>query len=342
MPRGLKNDSQVWTFARDLDLRVKDDPLSAIVNHCAQWARDLLAEFGCNSLSELLEYAADRLGTVFREVRTDEELTEIKQRYLQRGEKEFALIDQDLASGILAITYRLLNPKIGERPFISIIDCRGAKGFRSYYSKWHELAHLLTWTGQRRFKFCRTHSEVAKADPEEALMEQIAGHIGYLPDLVRRHAKGPISFDKIADVRRILCPESSVYASLLGMTKSWPTPCVLIEATLEYKKREKDKLNQPGFNFVATPQPKLRIVNITASVGAEDFAGQLHPKMRVPKRSIIHRAFTEDLMSPENAQENLNWWETSTDGNLPGWQYAVHAQKQCDKVQALLIPHRTN
>jgi hypothetical protein len=126
------------------------------------------------------------------------------------------------------------------------------------------------------------------------------------------------------------------------MTKSWPTPCVLIEATLEYKKREKDKLNQPGFNFVATPQPKLRIVNITASVGAEDFAGQLHPKMRVPKRSIIHRAFTEDLMSPENAQENLNWWETSTDGNLTGWQYAVHAQKQCDKVQALLIPHRTN
>jgi hypothetical protein len=337
MPRGLKNDPQVWTFARDLRLRVKDDPLSAIVNHCAKWARELLAEFGCNSLTELLEYAADRLGTVFREVRTDEELADIKQRYLQRGEKEFALIDQDLASGILAITYRLLNPKIGERPFISIIDCRGQKGFRSYYSKWHELAHLLTWTGQRRFKFCRTHSVVAKADPEEALMEQIAGHIGYLPDLIRRHAKGPISFDRIADLRTILCPESSVYASILGITRSWPTPCVFIEASLEYKAQEKEKLDQPSLGFVAKPQPKLRIMSITPSSGGEAFGGLLHPKMRVPTRSIIYRVFTEDIYA-EAGHENLSLWETSRDGHLPVWPYAVHAQKQGDKVQALLIP----
>jgi hypothetical protein len=340
MPRGLKNDPQIWTLARDLGLRVKDDPLAEILAYCSKWARDLFSEFRCNSLSDLLEYAADRLSTVFREVHTDEELAEIKDQYLKRGEKEFALVDQEFDSGVLAITFRLLTPRKGERQFISIIDCRGKKAYRSYYSKWHELAHLITLTDQRRFKFCRTHSIPTKTDPEEALMEKIAGHIGYLPDLVRPHAKGAISFDKIAAVREVLCPESSIYASILGITKSWPTACILIEAGLEYKKREKEKLDQPGFDFVAQPKPKLRIISITSSSDAEEFAGLLHPKMRVPKRSVIHRVFTEDLMFVDSASENLNWWETSTDGHLPLWAYAVHAQKQGDMVQALLIPER--
>lgn len=340
MPRGLKNDPQIWKLARDLGLPAKDDPLGEIIAYCAKWARALLKEFRCHSLSELLEYAADRLGTVFREVRTDQELAEIKDHFLRRGEKEFALVDHELGSGILAITFRLLKPKKGERQFISIIDCRGEKAFRSYYSKWHELAHLLTLTDQRRFKFCRTHSALVKKDPEEALMEKIAGHIGYLPDLVSRHAKGPISFEKIADIRTALCPESSVYASIIGMTKSWPNPCVLLEATLEYKKREKDKLNQPGFSFVPTPQPKLRISSVTPSPGAEDFAGLLHPNMRVPKRSIIHQVFSEALLSMDDVQEDLSWWETSSEGYLPAGTYTVRARKQGDKVQALLIPGR--
>jgi hypothetical protein len=124
------------------------------------------------------------------------------------------------------------------------------------------------------------------------------------------------------------------------MTKSWPNPCVLLEATLEYKKREKDKLNQPGFSFVPTPQPKLRITSITPSPGVEDFARLLHPNMRVPKRSIIHRVFSEDLLSMSDVQEDLSWWETSSDGYLPASTYTVRARKQGDKVQALLIPGR--
>ena len=338
MTRGLKDDLQIRTLARDLGLDVKDDPVAAILAYCAKWLQALLREFKCNSLSELLEFAADRLGTVFREVRTDQELAEIKNYFLRRGEKEFALIDHELRAGVFAITFRLLTPRKGERRFISIIDCRGDKLFRSYYSKWHELAHLLTLTDQGRFKFCRTHSALVKKDPEEALMEKIAGHIGYLPDLVHRHARGAISFEKIDTIRATLCPESSVYASVIGMIRNWPNPCVLLEATLEYKKRERDKLNQPGLSFVPTPQPKLRITGITPSVGAEDFASQLHPNMRVPKRSIIYRVFDENFLPSECVQEDLNWWETTSHGYLRAKPYIVYARKQGDKVQALLIP----
>jgi len=338
MAKGLKNDLQIWKLARDLGLPATHDPVAEIVAHCAKWVGALAKEFNCKSLSELLEYAADRLGTVFREVRTDQELAGINQQFLKRGEKEFALVDDELRPGVFAITFRLLMPKKGERQFVSIIDCRDKKAFRSYYSKWHELAHLITLTDQRRLKFCRTHSALVKKDPEEALMEKIAGHIGYLPDLVHRHAKGPISFEKIDSVRATLCPESSVYASVIGMTANWPKPCVFLEATLEYKKSERAKLKQPGLGFVPTPQPKLRITGITPSAGAEAFASLLHPNMRIPKRSIIYRVFNENLMPIENVNEDLGWWETTTDGYLPAKPYTVHARKQGDKVQALLIP----
>jgi len=338
MARGLKSDLQIWKLARDLRLPATSDPVTEIVAHCAKWVAALAKEFNCKSLSELLEYAADRLGTVFREVRTDQELAEIKDQFLRRGEKEFALVDEELRPGVFAITFRLLEPRKGERQYVSIIDCRGEKAFRSYYSKWHELAHLLTLTDQHRLKFCRTHSALVKKDPEEALMEKIAGHIGYLPDLVHRHAKGPISFHKIDAIRATLCHESSVYASVIGMAANWPNACVLLEATLEYKKSERVKLKQPGLGFVPQPQPKLRITSITPSAAANLFASLLHPNMRVPQRSIIYRVFRENLPPIEEVQEDLCWWETTSDGYLPARPYTVHARNQGDKVQALLIP----
>src|ERR1035441_6851450 len=93
-----------------------------------------------------------------------------------------------------------------ELPFVSVIDCRGEKRFRSYYTKWHELGHLLILTDQMRLTFRRTHFGLEDKDPEEALVDVIAGAFGFLPDIVRPLAKGQPSFDGIEDIRIHLCP----------------------------------------------------------------------------------------------------------------------------------------
>jgi len=338
MPRGLKNDLRIWKLARDLGLPGKDDPLGEIVAYCEKWARDLLRICSCESLSEFLETAATKLETTFREVHSDDELREVRNAFLRRGEKEFALVDHELAPGVFAITFRLLNPKRGERPFISIIDCRGDKRHKAYYSKWHELAHLLTLTEQRRFKLCRTHSELNKKDPEEALMEVIAGHVGFLPEMVKRHAKGAISFEKIAAVKQKLCPEASMQSATIGIAKAWPTPCVLLEASLEYKKSDRDKLSQNRFAFAGTPERELRVSHVTASRSAGTFGKSLHANIRVPKKSSIHRVFAEDLAATEAEAENLSWWETKKGGHLRAAPFVVSARKRGGSVQALLVP----
>jgi hypothetical protein len=338
MPRGLKNEPQIWKLARDLGLSGKVDPLNEIISYCCAELRALIKQVPCATLTELLQNAATILDTIFVEIRTDEELIQLCNRFIARGEKEFAWLQQELQAGVFAVTIRLLKPKLGERQFISIIDCRGEKAFRSYYSKWHELAHLLTLTDQLRFKFCRTHSSINKNDPEEALMEAIAGQVGFLSDLVKSHAKGQISFQKIAELRERLCPEASQQASTIGFSRNWPSPCVLIEAGLEYRKRERDKLDQRGFEFIEPPTPELRLLHISSSLPAPNLAKLLHPNMRVPKCSTIYKVFFEGYASDNCALENLSWWETSKDGYLPSIAIRVEARKQADSVQALLIP----
>ena len=86
---------------------------------------------------------------------------------------------------------------------------------------------MLVLTDQRRLKFLRTHATVAEfKDPEESLVDAIAGRIGFLARLVRAVAKGRASFEALEDVRSELCPEASEESAVIGSAVAWPTPCL--------------------------------------------------------------------------------------------------------------------
>lgn len=339
MARSLKNDVEIWKLARDLGLKRSDDPLTSITNYCASRIRSLLRDFPCTTLSDLLTNAATKLETLFIDIRTDEELRQVRDHYFRKGETGFALLEEELGPKVLAITFRRLCPGVGEREFLSVIDCRGDKSFRSYYSKWHELAHLLTLTDQMRLKFCRTHTTtVDKKDPEEALMEIIAGEIGFLPELVRPHAKGTISFERIDELRGQLCSEASFQASAIGFTKSWPTPAILLEAGMRYKKSVERKLDQGSFGFVGRPSPELRILHTNSNALAHNAGAQLHNNMRVPQKSVIYQVFADQLRSDVEVLENLSSWETQKGGHLRAQEVRVQARKSGNNVMALIVP----
>ncbi len=338
MPKNLKSDTQVWNLARDLGLKPKDDPLTEIVRYCLQQIRGFLKEFPCDTLADLLEMAAAKLDTTFIEIHSDEELEEVKSEYLKKGEAAFALLDKELGPKVYAITFRRLKAKKRERLFVSIIDCRGEKSFRSYFSMWHELAHLLTLTQQMRLKFCRTHAEENKVDPEEAVMEIIAGEIGFLPEIVKLHAKGEISFEKIDELRDLLCPSASLQASVIGFTKSWPSPCILVEAGLGYKKSEVRGLAQNTFDFLEAPKAELRVLHANANEPARRTGIFIPRNIRVPKASVIRQVFEDDLLLQAEATENLSCWETSKGSCLADQQVIVRARRNGEHVLALIIP----
>jgi hypothetical protein len=141
------------------------------------------------------DLTASKLGTKFEEIHSDDELDEVRERYLRQGEKAFASLQEELSAQVFGVTFRRTSRRSWELPFVSVIDCRGEKRFRSYYTKWHELGHLLILTDQMRLTFRRTHFGLEDKDPEEALVDVIAGAFGFLPELVRPLAKGQPSFD---------------------------------------------------------------------------------------------------------------------------------------------------
>src|SRR5437870_3143412 len=149
----------------------------------------------------MLDLAASKLGTKFEETHSDEELDDVRVRYSRQGEKAFASLHEELLAQVFGVTFGRTARKPWEFPFVSVIDCRGEKRFRSYYTKWHELGHLLILTDQMRLSFRRTHAVHDHKDPEESMVDVIAGTFGYFRDIVRPMAKGALSWENIEAVR---------------------------------------------------------------------------------------------------------------------------------------------
>jgi hypothetical protein len=183
MSTPLKRNYKVRALALDLGLKSSENPVRDILRFCEKRIERFLQDFpNCASLTQLLEVSASKLGTRFVEIHSDTELDEVRTRYLQQGEKAFVTVHEDLADDVFGVTFKRTSRKSWELPYISLIDCRGQKKFRAYYTKWHELGHLLLLTDQMRLAFRRTHFGLEDKDPEEALVDVIAGNFGFLPE----------------------------------------------------------------------------------------------------------------------------------------------------------------
>src|SRR5439155_12646850 len=152
--------------------------------------------------------------------------------YLRMGELAFANLESQFNRDVFAITFRRRNEKPHERPFVSVIDCRGNKAARRYFSKWHEIAHLLTLTSQQRLKFCRSHEPADTKDPEESVMDVIAGSVGFLDLVIRPRLQGAPSLTAMRILKEELCPESSNVAWAMGFVNALRDPALYIEADL--------------------------------------------------------------------------------------------------------------
>ena|SRR5256885_4789247 len=335
MTKTLNNSLQIWTLAKDLDLNPKEDPIAAIVQYCVQCLRAFLAEFPCKTLSELLKVAEAKLDTKFIDIHSDEDLHRVRDEFVRKGEEQFKLLEKYLGEQVYAITFLRLNPKKGDRRYVSVIDCRGEKGWRAYFSRWHELAHLLTLTSQMRLRFCRSHAESDLKDPEEKLMDVIAGEIGFLPEITKHHIDGSISFAKLDELREVLCPEASFQSCLYGFSRIWPEPCCLIETGLGYKKSEEARLTQNLFDFCDSPTEKFRVLHVHSNKKARASAIFVPKYMRVPETSVIYKIF-QDGLSDGEAVEDLCWWESSNGKCLDSRTVFVQARRSGDRVFALI------
>jgi hypothetical protein len=340
MRNGLDSKPQIWTLAADLGLAHSASPSRSILQFVTNRIRRIAKKFHCTNLNDLLVATAGEVETVFVEIHSDDELRRVLTEYVGKGEKAFANLEQDLRHpDEYAVTIRRVRREPWERQFVSVIDCRGDKIYRNYFSKWHELAHLLTLTPQMRLVFRRTHSGAAARDAEEKMMDIIAGEIGFFRDFLPGDTSA-VSFESIGRIREQYCPAASVQAAMIGIVKALPVPCILLEARMALRKQEAAMALQLGLGIgEVTPLPTLRAVHVTVNATARELGIQLHKNWRVPRESVIARVFEQGGYS--EAVEDLSWWVTSGGGSLDPCPVTVKAKKAWDSVEALLVPSET-
>jgi hypothetical protein len=330
MSTKLYKNPTIHTLAIDLNLKVATNPVDAIKEHCHRQVKRFLKDFPhCATLNELLAVAAQRLGTVFHEIHCDDDLVQLTKQYAARSEPVAALFAGELTDEVYGVTFKLLQPGKFDLPYISIIDCRGYKKHKYYFTKWHELGHLLILTDQRRISFKRTHALHEFKSPEETMVDVIAGEFAYYAPMVLPYTKGALTFEAIDAARVALCPEGSFQSALIGLVRVWPTPCVLIEAKWAGK-----KTLLPGEYFSSFA---LRAVTSLVNDAARLNGIQLHKNFRVPMRSVIHKVFSESLTDGAGV-EDLSWWQSSDGTSLEKQQIGVSVKRVGDAIYGLLIP----
>lgn len=338
MATKLNQSTKIWRLAKDLGIRTVNNPVGDILNFCDKRINKLLKETtDCHSLSEFLGWVAGKMGTSFEEIHSDSDLAKIKTKYLSLGEKIFVTLDQEFSEKVLGITYCRLKSNPWENPFVSIIDCRGSNAKKAYYTKWHEVAHLLILTGQSRLCFKRT-LHLPDKDPEEIMVDRIAGKFGFYRPFIAPYINGEISFEQIDELRQSLCPEASNLSSLIGFVNEWPEPCILALCKEGLKKEESRQFaRQNSFDFNTLPVPALRAVKITINEAAKEKDIKIFPNMRVPERSIIHSVHNGATEYAE-ALEDLSWWTTSSGDVLSKQKIMIKAKNYWGDTYALIIP----
>ncbi|MEX1028163.1 MAG: hypothetical protein WD049_09190 [Candidatus Paceibacterota bacterium] len=328
----LDQEQDVVDLAQRLSLG--GDPVEAIINFCQKqvdvWVREA---GGVETIGELEALIASRLNLVIEEVGNDADLDDLKRRYVQKGEIVFAhVVQNDLTPETFGTMVRL---KDGSH--VAVIDCRGEKAARRFFTRWHEIAHLLVEPD------CEQQVFRASDEPLERLMDQIAGHVGFYDSiftpLFNTHLSHGelLTFDRIDDIRKAFCPHASFQSTLFACQRRMRTPVLYLEASMAYTEDERRSLRQARMFADDCPEKKLRVRLTLPNKAAGDMKLAARRNMQVPESSVIYAAF-HDQLTAATGEENLKTWTFSSGGSLMDCEVFVQARRVEDSVMATVQP----
>lgn len=321
-------------------------PVNGILDYCHRRIDAWVAEAGgVPNIDALESLVTQNLQMVFEEIRTDDDFDRLTQVYArQKKDPVFATVrlkfdDADNPTFGALLKRRNVADDATDR-YVAVIDCRGNKLARRFFTRWHEIAHRLT-----------THADGgdtepgyrSEHDPIERMMDEIAGHIGfYAPifDPAFRQAtdgKPLLTFSTVESIIGGAFPAASFQATLFACARRVKTPVVYIEAALNHKKEVKRKMATQSLFDEEPPPGELRAVKVIPNKAAQAEGFTIPTNMRVPPGTVIHRLFDAEPQTSGDDRENLSQWESKGKA-LEARAVVVEARKVPDRVIAIVQP----
>jgi hypothetical protein len=319
-------------LADELGAPQRETPIARILAHAQGIIEAVRRSRTAGKLATLLDAVADKLGIRFEVVSSDEELRLLQERYAAQGETGFVALALGLADPeCFGGTVGLLHPRHGIK-FISVIDARGAKRYRTYFTKCHEVGHIVLATQQQLLAFRRTHE--TKHHPEELLVDRVASFLGFYQPLLQPYFVNPLSFDLVQSIIDDLCPEASWESTVRGVVGSWPYPTAWLRAELLLKRREKDARSQTGCGFLTPTAAKLRISDAPALSEGWPAGVNFRKQVRIPPGSVIASVFESGALRA--AVEDLGLWDVSG-ARFPSMPVRVIARRVTPGIVEALV-----
>lgn len=348
----LNQQSEIVRLANTLGIYGDPQPADAILSYCFQRVQGWIEELGgVDSLTTLEKLVCHKLRLKLEYLENEDDYARILKAYEAKGEAVIrhllAQLDHATFGGVFQRQHA--GPKDRDH-YVAVIDCRGTKRHRRFFTKWHEIAHILTLKHQMEIIFLR---DTKGKKSEEQMMDLIAARIGFYPSVFQKafkaelEAYGRFDFGLIQRVRDNVCPEASYESTLHACHEAYDRPCLLVRVGYGLSKSEQEAVSAPQTSFLADdqPMPQLRALSAQPNPAARKSALRLHRNMRVPAGSHLYRAYQErDLdvnYSHAVRRENLTVWEHSDGRQLPHREVTVYTRAQGDWLLALLVDEMT-
>lgn len=341
----LNSAQEIITLASELGVDWRNQPAQNIVEFCLGKIGQWIKESGpVTSIAELEKLACKRLSLVFEEVWNDEDLDQIIRKYVKAGEPVFASLKMDLDEKTYATLLERHNiTHNAQDRYVAVIDCRGEKALRRFFTRWHEIAHLLTLVRQLELPFHRSRDDDS---PLERMMDAVAGEVGFykpifvpvLNEVLRTCDR--FSFQMAELIRARYSSEASFQSTLFAAIRGMPTPIIYLEAGMGFKKEEEATLQSSQLNLLpmAPPAAKLRVITVMQNEAAKERRFRIDRNMAVPPKSLIAAYFENSNLSPAEGVEELSGWLHSNGKPVGQGEVHIEARFHAGRVMAIVQP----
>lgn len=344
----IDSDRRIIRIARKLRLDGRGRISEQIIDYCTNLLSEWVRDEDVSTITRLEEIVCERFNLEFEEIWEDDDIVRLVRKYVALGDFAFAGLTTNFDGETFGTTFKRLKTSPHEPDqYVAFIDCRGAKGQRRFFTRWHEIAHLLTLPPEDGQPVNR--SSIARC-PVEQLMDKIAGVIGFFDPIFRPALSGYLgrtgilTFSEVESVRNRFCPIASFQATLIACVRRVPQPAVYLEAGMGYKKDELEKITSPQMRLFAEddPEPKLRVFTANANDAARELRMRFDRNMEVPDQSVIFRSFasqtTGSTATDLEGIESLSIWKHSDGSVLGSMDVKIEARRLKDRVFALVRP----
>src|SRR6266404_5774036 len=134
----LALEPKVLSLANTLGIKA-ENAVTGIRDYCAKRIGKFIrgAPNSINDIRELQKLVCEKLYLTIHEVWSDSELQRIVDSYVTGGDAVFAYLPRDLDAGTYGVLFRL-NRRIGKQcTWAAVVDCRGEKRHRRFFTAWH-------------------------------------------------------------------------------------------------------------------------------------------------------------------------------------------------------------